>query len=128
MTGTSTLHDATHNRALGSHGEQIAASYLEGLGYRILDRNWRDGRRGELDIVARDGESVVAVEVKTRRGLDYGHPLEAVTAAKARRLRRLLLAWLRERDTRPNRLRIDAVGIVLRDGERPSIHHVRGIG
>jgi len=128
MNDESTRHDAGHNRSLGARGESIAARYLEGAGYRILERNWRGGRSGELDIVAAEGEAIVAVEVKTRAGIGYGHPLEAVTAAKARRVRRLLLDWARERRPRSSRLRVDAIGIVLCGDAPPRIHHVRGIG
>lgn len=126
MTETATLHNAEHNRTLGVRGEALAVEHLEGLGYQILDRNWRYGRHGELDIVARDTYTVVAVEVKTRSGLKYGHPLEAITAAKATRLRRLLLAWTREHRPRA-RLRIDAIGIVMQPNGRPCLHHLKGI-
>ncbi len=122
-----TVHDAKHNRTLGARGEAIAAEYLEGLGFRIIERNWRGGRAGELDIIAAEGDAIVAVEVKTRGGLAYGHPLEAITAAKSRRLRQLLLAWVRERRPGASTLRIDAIGIVLREGENPNLHHIRGI-
>ena len=71
---------------LGFHGERIAAAYLSSSGLRLLDRNWRC-REGELDIVARDGDALVFCEVKTRRGVGYGHPVEAVTHTKQRRLR-----------------------------------------
>lgn len=117
-----------HNRTVGARGERLAAEYLESLGYQILSRNWRDGRRGELDLVARDGEYFVAVEVKTRTGIGYGHPLEAITAQKAGRLRRLLHSWVRERAVGTPRLRVDAVGITLNRTERPRIDHLRGIG
>src|SRR5699024_7054552 len=121
MTETVTIHNAEHNRTLGARGEALAATHLEGLGYQILDRNWRYRRLGELDIIARDRDVIVAVEVKTRSGLGYGHPLEAITAAKAARLRRLLLAWVREHRPR-SRLRIDAIGIVLHSNEQPCLH------
>ncbi|MHA3724302.1 YraN family protein [Leucobacter sp. HY1910] len=131
----------SHNKAVGARGEAIAAAYLEGLGYRILDRNWYS-RYGELDLVAAEGDMLVAVEVKTRTGLGYGHPLQAITQRKADRLRRLLLDWCRTSDAnatgftdaagRPDRpwwanLRIDAIGIVLRQGLSPNIEHLRGI-
>lgn len=118
---------ASHNRTLGVEGETLAAAHLEQHGYRILARNWRC-RYGELDIVAHDGETVVAVEVKTRSGEGYGSPLEAITAQKASRLRRLLLEWARESGRRRSPLRIDAIGIMLHaGGAEPRIEHLRGI-
>lgn len=112
---------------LGKLGESLAASYLEAQGYRILARNWRHGARGEIDIVARDGTCVVAVEVKTRSGTGFGHPLEAVTASKAARLRRLLAAWAQKARPASKELRVDAIGIVVRPGESPRIDHVQGL-
>src|SRR5437773_321129 len=79
--------------ALGREGEQAAVEYLQGCGFRILDRNWRcDG--GELDIVAVDRHVLVACEVKSRSGTRYGSPLDAVGKAKQKRLRRLAVAWI----------------------------------
>ncbi|QIK62238.1 YraN family protein [Leucobacter viscericola] len=116
----------SHNQQLGARGETIAAGYLEGLGFRILERNWRNSS-GELDIIARDGGTLVAVEVKTRSGTGYGNPLEAITVQKMTRLRRLLLDWVRAAGMRGAELRVDAVGITLRGDERPRIDHLRGI-
>jgi putative endonuclease len=116
----------SHNQLLGARGEIIAAGYLEGLGFSILERNWRN-RNGELDLIARDGNALVAVEVKTRSGTAYGNPLEAITVQKMARLRRLLLDWVRETNARGTALRVDAVGITLRGDERPRIDHLRGV-
>ncbi len=78
---------------LGGWGEDRAAAWYEAEGYEVLARNWRC-RHGEIDLVcARDGVVVIA-EVKTRRSAAYGHPAEAVTPAKARRLRKLGALWL----------------------------------
>jgi putative endonuclease len=79
---------------LGAAGEAAVARRYEEAGYVVVARNWRDGRRGELDLVVRRGGLVVGVEVKTRSSSVFGDPLEAVTAAKAARLRRLLAAWV----------------------------------
>lgn len=115
-----------HNHTLGARGEAIAGEYLEGIGCRILDRNWRN-RYGELDLVVSDHGVVVAVEVKTRSGDGYGNPLEAITSRKAARLRRLLLDWVRAHAPSASGLRIDAIGIILRSGAAPHIDHLRGI-
>lgn len=123
--GTAT-RGPSHNRELGARGEALAASYLEGLGFRILDRNWRN-RHGELDLVAQDRNALAAIEVKTRSGMGYGGPLEAITARKASRLRRLLLDWVRAHEANAPELRVDAIGIVLVRGEAPRIEHLRGI-
>ncbi len=80
--------------AVGGYGERVAVRLLLSQGMVVLDRNWRDGRRGELDIVARDGDTLVFCEVKTRRGAAFGTPADAVTPAKVRRLRQLAAAWL----------------------------------
>ncbi len=73
--------------ALGKYGEDLAARRLVDAGFSLLDRNWRC-RDGEIDIVARDGDVLVVCEVKTRRDVGFGTPLEAVTPAKAGRKRR----------------------------------------
>lgn len=127
-TTTPQRHPRPHNRDVGAQGERLAAEYLETLGYRVIARNWRDGRAGELDLIVRDGDCIVAVEVKTRSGAGYGHPLEAITALKASRLRRLLLSWVRAHAPGVARLRVDAIGITLRRGEQARIDHLQGIG
>ncbi len=73
------------NDAMRRYGEKVAAAHLVEAGWTLLDRNWR-GTRGELDVVALDGDVLVAVEVKTRRGTGFGHPAQAVTPAKLVRL------------------------------------------
>jgi putative endonuclease len=117
---------AARSRALGVQGEQLAVNYLNERGYQILARNWRVAR-GELDIIAADGDTIVAVEVKTRSGVGFGNPLEAITLQKTQRLRRLLLSWVRAEQPRARDIRIDAIGITLRQGERPRIDHLEGI-
>lgn len=117
-------------QALGRRGEDLAAEYLAGLGYRVVDRNWRC-RSGEIDLIARveqEGRSkIVFCEVKTRSGLGYGDPLESITFAKARRLRLLAGQWLADHGEHADHVRIDAVGVLIRPGAQPEINHVQGI-
>jgi putative endonuclease len=119
-------------RTRGSMGEQIAADHLVRAGYEILDRNWRTGR-GELDLIAADDAAIVFCEVKTRVAGGCSGPalaLDAVGPAKRRRLRRLAMAWLRERRVelgapRRDRLRFDAIGITISPAGRVlSLDHV----
>lgn len=113
---------------LGRRGEAHAEAYLQGLGWRILERNWRC-REGEVDIIAHDPEvgALVVVEVKTRAGTGYGSPLEAITYAKANRLRRLAAIYARDHWAGTRRLRVDAIGLVWPYGCKPVLTHVRGI-
>lgn len=110
---------------LGRQGEDIATEHLRGLGFQILDRNWRC-RAGELDIVAKRGRGFVFVEVKTRRSSRFGHPLEAITPEKALRLRALAREWMRDHGA-SGPIRIDAVGIRLSSHDGIRLDHVEGI-
>ena len=112
--------------ALGRYGEDVAARHLADTGLVVLERNWRCPL-GELDIVARDGDVLVVCEVKTRRSLAYGSPLEAVTPVKAARLRRLAAHWLAERGVRPAAVRFDVVGVLQNGRGAAEIQHVRGV-
>jgi putative endonuclease len=114
-------------QVLGRDGEQAAVAYLEGCGFRILDRNWRCAD-GEIDIVAVDRHTFVVCEVKTRTGTRYGTPLDAVGHAKRRRLRKLAALWLSAHGVRFDRIRIDVVGL-LQDGAGGfTVEHVREVG
>ena len=115
-------------QAIGRSGEDHAVEYVIGLGWQVLDRNWRCNE-GELDIIAHDPDAgaLVFIEVKCRSGLGFGDPLEAVTWRKRRKLRQLCLLWLAEHRIRVDCLRIDAIGVLLRPGEKPAVNHVRGI-
>jgi putative endonuclease len=116
---------------LGAHGELIAARHLERAGYRVLERNARCGRLGELDIVATDARSLVFCEVKTRvAGSRSGPaaPLDAIGPRKRARLRRLAAEWLRTRpspERRPAAIRFDAIGITVSpSGALRTLDHV----
>ncbi|WP_024796704.1 YraN family protein [Tomitella biformata] len=111
--------------ALGVRGERLAAAYLEGQGWTVLDRNWRC-RNGELDLVAMDGDEIVFVEVKTRRGTGFGMPGEAVTNQKAQRIRRLASLWLTARREVWSYVRFDVIGIVVPITGDASLEHYEG--
>ncbi len=111
------------HRDLGIQGEQLAAAHLETLGYTVLDRNYRSGRR-EVDLIVRRGNLVAFVEVKTRAGDGFGHPLEAITALKRREIERVAVRW-QQRNGRPSQhYRFDAVGVLIRHGAAPVIEHI----
>ena len=93
---------AAQRQALGAYGERVAATHLTDQGMVVLDRNWRCDQ-GELDLVLRDGEVLVACEVKTRSSDVGGSPHEAVDDAKLQRLHRLLWRWCEDHDVRPGR-------------------------
>ncbi len=111
---------------LGVRGEAMAARYLELAGLSIVDRNWRCPQ-GEIDLVARDGPELVFVEVKTRSSVAFGHPLEAITSSKLARLRRLAAAWCEAHPGDHNRIRIDAVGIILPDAGEVEVDHLERV-
>jgi Predicted endonuclease distantly related to archaeal Holliday junction resolvase len=112
--------------AVGRHGEQVAVRHLSERGWQVLDRNWR-GEDGELDVVALDGDTLVVVEVKTRRGEGFGHPAEAVTGRKLRRLRRLAGQWLSEHELRPRQVRVDVVAVTLPRRGAARLEHLEGV-
>lgn len=111
---------------VGRIGENIAARYLLERGCTVLARNWRPKHplRGELDIVAQHGHTIMFVEVKTRTGKSHGDPVEAVNYRKARALRVLSAAWLAESGIRAQEIRIDVAAISLKVGRKDS--QVRG--
>ena len=111
---------------LGAQGESLAAAMLTAAGMTIIERNWRCSQ-GELDIVASEAGEIVFVEVKTRSSVAFGAPLEAITAQKLARLRRLAAAWCEAHPDAGRRIRIDAVGVVLPTVGAPTIEHLRRV-
>ncbi|MGG5258549.1 YraN family protein [Phycicoccus avicenniae] len=112
---------------LGRYGEELAVRYLRERGMEVVERNWRC-EHGEVDVVALDAGCLVVCEVKTRSGTGFGEPVEAVTVAKALRLRRLAAAYVRERGGHEGPLRIDVVGVLCRPGSPAEVRHVVGVG
>jgi len=115
-----------HNDGLGAYGERVAARRLVDAGMFVVDRNWRCDL-GEIDLVLRDEGVLVFCEVKTRTSAAYGHPLEAVTPAKAERLRRLAERWIQEHDARPDGVRIALVRVLVAGRGQAEVEHLPGV-
>lgn len=115
--------------AVGRFGEQVAADHLTAGGITVLDRNWRC-RAGELDLVGREGSTLVMVEVKTRSSLAYGSPAEAVDRRKAVRIRHIAALWManyRESGEQPfwRDIRFDVVSVLRRRSGGLAVDHLR---
>jgi putative endonuclease len=111
---------------LGRRGEELATEYLRQRGFEVIQRNWRCPI-GEIDIVARTGPTLVVVEVKTRASTAYGHPFEAITPEKLRRLYLLASAWRAAHDLGRGPVRVDVVGILCPATGEPTIEHLQGV-
>jgi putative endonuclease len=109
------------NNELGKRGEEIAVAHLEGKGYRILERNWRWGKQ-EIDIIARDGNFLVIVEVKTRSSNVFAEPEASVTKQKQRTLVQAANAFVNYRRQR-GEVRFDIISILIRQ-EKEEINHI----
>ncbi len=111
---------AVHNE-LGKLGEDLAVQYLTDKGYEILERNWRNIHK-EIDIIAKEGDDLVIVEVKARQTDEYGEPDIAVTKRKQRMLIAAANAYITRKGLDVE-TRFDIVSIVFKDGE-PVIEHI----
>lgn len=111
----STEREENLSHQLGRRGEKLAAKFLRRSGFKVLYRNFRAPRGGEIDIVCRDGDELVFVEVKTRSSRDYGSPASAVNREKQALIARGALAWLRLLDNPDLIFRFDIVEVVIDD-------------
>ncbi len=111
---------AEHNE-LGKLGEDLAVQYLTDKGYEILERNWRNIHK-EIDIIAKEGDDLVIVEVKARQTDEYGEPDIAVTKRKQRMLIAAANAYITRKGLDVE-TRFDIVSIVFKDG-KPVIEHI----
>jgi len=110
-------------KLLGNRGENAAVQFLKRKGYRILFRNHKN-QFGEIDIIARDGEFIVFVEVKTRSSDVAGHPAEAVTISKQRQLTKLAMVFLKHHRLLEHRARFDVIAITWpKASTEPLIEH-----
>lgn len=112
------------NAGVGNRGEELAAAFLERNGLRIVERNFRC-KGGEIDIVAKDGSTLVFVEVKSRKTLTFGVPQLAVTAFKQRQISKAALTWLARNRQHDTPARFDVIAILLEDNYRHQIEHIK---
>ena len=110
---------------LGTRGEKLACQFLKRSGYKILYRNFRGRTGGEIDVVCRDGDTLVFVEVKTRTREDFGRPIEAIDRDKRKRLSRGGLAWLRLLNDPDILFRFDVVEVIIPEGAEPRIELIK---
>ena len=117
--------EADGRRALGRRGEEEAVRYLKGRGYQILARGFRK-LRGEIDIIARLGETVVFVEVRARGRTEFGLPLESIKRPKQNQVRKIALAYLQKHrlPEEQTACRFDVLSIVWLEGRAPTITHI----
>lgn len=108
--------------SLGKRGEEIAVAHLRAIGYRVEVRNYRQ-KTGEIDIICRDGDTHVFVEVKARQHCGFGHPTEAVTRRKQRQISRTALLYLHSRGLFDVPVRFDVIGVIVTETD-PKISHV----
>jgi putative endonuclease len=112
-------------KLLGDRGEKAAVRFLRKQGYRILQRQFRNAV-GEMDIIAKDGDWIVFVEVKTRQSDAAGEPVEAVTFAKQKQLTRTALSYLKRYNLLEHAARFDVLSIIWPDdAAKPEITHYR---
>jgi len=111
---------AQHNE-LGKAGEELALKHLRKSGYTILAVNWYYGHE-EIDIIAKDGETLVVVEVKTRAGTDFGEPEFAVNRRKQKSIVRVADAYIQENDLDVE-TRFDVISVVINKNET-QLHHI----
>lgn len=112
---------ALHND-LGKQGEHIAQHYLNGKGYKLLEKNWRCPK-GEIDLIFEDKGYIVFVEVKTRSTLNWGNPQDAVSSLKIKRIVEIADYYMQTNDCQAE-VRFDIVAITLNNSDMPCITHI----
>ncbi len=113
------------NKVTGRRGEEVAEQYLEERGLELVERNWGN-KWGEIDLIMREREVLVFVEVKAKRGRAYGAPWEMVTQRKLAQIKRMGGVYMREMGWQ-GRVRIDVVGVVFQGSEVEEIRWWRDV-
>lgn len=113
------------NRLTGALGEEIAAKYLENQGYKILDKNFHYSKYAEIDIIAKEKDTIVFVEVKTRKTKNFGHPLEAITQKKLENIYKAAMFYLQNTKEKHKKYRIDVISILGAD--KYEMEHIKNV-
>ncbi len=112
------------NKLFGRYGELLAQEYLQKLGYKILEVNFSN-KLGEIDLIVQDGRVICFVEVKSRQSIQQGHPLEAITPWKVRKLSQMAVFYLKHKHGRLDASsRFDVISIIRKEGG-VDIKHVK---
>ncbi|MDH5202902.1 MAG: YraN family protein [Nitrospirota bacterium] len=109
-------------KALGTKGENLAVTFLKKKGYKIIARNYKTFI-GEIDIIAKDGNTTVFIEVKTRTNDSFGYPFEAVNNKKKQKLKKLALLYLKSKG-QESPIRFDVLSIFYMDNGKGAIEHI----
>ena len=115
----------TKNKEVGQKGEVLAQDYLKKLGYEIIEVNKRFSRFCEIDIIAKDKDTLVFVEVKTRSSDFCGSPFEAITKTKYENIKTGLFTYMQESTVKYKKFRIDAISVILKPELK--INHLKNI-
>lgn len=116
---------AEHIHALGARGEKLAARFLRRNGYKVLYRDFQPARGGQIDLVCRDGDTLVFVEVKSRRSEERQRPVDSLHADQKRRISRGALTWLRMLDNPDIPFRFDVVEVILAEAKKPKLELIQ---
>jgi len=110
-------------KTLGTEGEDLAVRFLKEKGYRIIARNYKT-YFGEIDIIAKDGNTIVFIEVKTRTDVSFGYPFEAVHRKKIQKIKKLALLYLKKQGEELP-VRFDVLSIFCLDNGKKEIEHIK---
>lgn len=119
------MSEKVSKTTIGQLGEQEACNYLQKQGYKILEKNFHYSRYAEIDIIAKDKDTIVFVEVKTRTTAEFGHPFEAVNHKKLLNILKAGLAYLKTTKESHKNYRIDVIGVL--GTQKPQIEHLKNI-
>jgi len=112
-----------NKREFGKEGEDIAENYLKEKGLQIIERNYHFSNIGEIDIVAKDQNQTVFVEVKSRLNLEYGEPEYAITPRKIKQIKKMAELYMFDKGIEEIDCRFDVITVVIGDGKNPEIKH-----